>query len=268
MTSRITACLAHHRKSQRKTLVGYITAGDPSLTESLELAVALYESGADILELGVPFSDPIADGPTNQKAAERALAQGTTLRGVLDLAHRVRGLCPELPIVLFTYLNPVFNLGYETFAAACADAGIDGALVVDLPPEEASEYRRAMGAYGLETIFLASPTTDSERLSLIDQVSQGFVYYVGRTGVTGSQAELSKTLAAEMATVRQIVRHPVMIGFGISTAEAAYQAACLGDGVVIGSAIVNLIEKSPDSATRVREVQQFVRRVRDALDKM
>jgi tryptophan synthase alpha chain len=266
MTSRITACLARNKKSQKKSLVGYITAGDPSLSESLQVALALAEAGVDILELGVPFSDPIADGPTNQKAAERALAAGTTLGDVLGLAKTIRECRPELPLLLFTYLNPVFNLGFEAFSKVCADCGVDGALIVDLPPEEAHDYRQAMAAQSLNTVFLASPTTDAHRLKLINQVSQGFVYYVGRTGVTGSQSALSATLAKEMATVRQIVEQPVMIGFGISTPEAARQAAQLGDGVVVGSAIVSLVEKSLETSERLDKVRSFVREIREALD--
>lgn len=266
MKSRIKACLSRHQMTQRKTLVGYLTAGDPSLAESFDLALALAESGVDILELGVPFSDPIADGPTNQKAAERALAAGTTLMDVVGLAKTIRVHRPELPLLLFTYLNPVFNLGFETFAEACAKSGIDGALIVDLPPEEAQDYRRAMASYGLDTVFLASPTTDIPRLKLIDQVSQGFVYYVGRTGVTGSQSTLSVTLAEEMTTVRQIIQQPVMIGFGISTEEGARKAAQLGDGVVVGSAIVNIVEKTSSPTERLEKIRSFVRQIRKALD--
>lgn len=234
--------------------IPYVMAGDATLEDTQRYVTALISAGADIIELGVPFSDPMADGPTNQLAAERALKNGTSLKDILGFVETMRLNGNTIPIVLFTYYNPVFKMGIKEFAEQAERAGVDGILSVDLPPEEAGDYCRILGEKKIETVFLASPTTTDERLRLIDQKSTGFVYYVSRTGVTGAQAELSKSLGSEIERVKRFVKNPLAVGFGISTPEQAATVGKLADGVVVGSALVKLIEKNP-----VREAEKKIR---------
>jgi tryptophan synthase alpha chain len=250
----------------RKSFVAYLTAGDPNLEETPGLVAALVRGGADVIELGIPFSDPLADGPTNQRAAERALAAGASLDRILDSIATIRKTDTKTPLVVFSYLNPIFHMGFARFAERASQVGADAVLVVDLPPEEAESYRHAMQAKGLDTVFLASPTSDVARLQVINQQSTGFVYYVSRTGVTGVQSQLSDTLASEMQRVRSEVSRPVMVGFGISGPEQAVTAAALGDGIIIGSAIVKLIEEGKNPQDRVERVERFTHTIRQALD--
>ena len=227
----------------KKLFVAYIAAGDPGIEQSLELCSVLVENGTDIIELGVPFSDPIGDGATNQAAAERALAAGMNCKGVIDLAAKIRNQGLKVPIVLFTYYNPIYKYGIQKFTQDAAEAGVDGILCVDLPPEEADNWNELMNQAELGTVFLASPTTPPDRLKKIDESSTGFVYYVSRTGVTGAQSDISVTLDQEMANVIKNIMKPVVVGFGLSTPEQVAQVAKLGDGVVVGSAIVKKIEQ-------------------------
>lgn len=241
---------------KKKAFIAYITAGDPTVAATERFLKTIENAGADIVELGVPHSDPVADGPTNAKASTRALLNGTSLRHVLDLAARARDNGSSVPLVLFTYFNPILQFGVEAFAAAAAASGIDGVLVVDLPPEEACEYIAAMRVRKVDTIFLASPTTDPARLSLIGEASTGFLYYVSRTGVTGTQSTVSASLAQELETIGAKVNIPVCVGFGISTPEQVKAVAALADGVVVGSALVKLIEESAS----VEEAEQKLSR--------
>lgn len=251
---------------QQKCFVAYLTAGDPQLEETPDLVHALVRGGADIVELGIPFSDPLADGPTNQKAAERALAHGASLAKILGLVPTIRAKCPDTPLVIFSYLNPIYAMGFETFAQKASAAGADAVLIVDLPPEESEEYRAILQKQGLDTIFLASPTSDEQRLKLVDRQSTGFVYYVSRTGVTGTQAELSESLDAEARHLQAHVKNPVMVGFGISSGVQAVAAGRHAQGIVIGSAIVKLIEMGSSAAERQKAVEEFCREIRSALD--
>lgn len=225
-------------------LVAYVVAGDPSLASTEKYVAALAQAGADVIELGVPFSDPLADGPVNQRASERALRAGTTLRGVLETVRRLRESGLTTPIVLFTYMNPVLQMGLERFTTQAQAVGVSGVLVVDLPPEEADEYLRRMAARQLETVFLAAPTTPPERLALIAAATTGFVYYVSRTGVTGVQTALSDTLLDELKSLRTRIDKPVVVGFGIASPAHARELAGAADGVVIGSALVQCIAAS------------------------
>jgi tryptophan synthase alpha chain len=253
---RIAEMWKRKRANGQKAFIAYLTAGDPSLEATTGLVRAAFAGGADLVELGVPHSDPVADGPTNLRSAQRALSAGTNLKGVFALVARLRREGCEGPLVLFTYFNPVLRLGLERFADSAAAAGVDGILVVDLPPEEAGEWVPLLRARGIDSIFLASPTTDPERLGSIGRLSSGFLYYVSRLGVTGTQESLSATLAAELERVRARVAVPIAIGFGISTPEQVAQAAALADGVVVGSALVECVAggSSPeDAATRLRE---------------
>lgn len=246
-----------------KALVTFITAGDPDLDTTEEMIRLLADAGADIIELGVPFSDPMADGPTIQLSSERALAAGTTLAGVLATVKKVRATL-DVPIILMGYLNPIHAYGYERFAADAAKAGVDGVLLVDMPPEESDEFLRYATPRGLNVIFLLTPTSDKSRIATVAKLGRGFVYYVTVTGVTGMRKETSATLATELAKVRQKIRLPVMAGFGISTSQQAAGVAAMADGVVVGSAIVKLFEQHSGAKLK-SEVKRLVGELKQAI---
>jgi tryptophan synthase alpha chain len=227
-------------------LVAYLTAGDPTLEASEKIILAAAEAGADVIELGVPFSDPVADGPVIQRASERALHGGATLAGVLELARRLRART-ETPLVLFSYFNPILQMGLEKFARAAADAGIDGVLVTDLTPEESVEYRKIVRAQGLDTIFLGAPTSTDARLALIAECSSGFLYLISRTGVTGTRESLPDELPALVRRARRFTKLPLAVGFGISLPEHVSVLGGLADAAVVGSALVAEVEKAAKS---------------------
>lgn len=230
-------------------LVAYITAGDPSLEATEKIVLAAAEAGADVIELGMPFSDPVADGPTIQRASERALRSGTTLAGVIELVRRLRART-DVPFVLFSYFNPILQMGLEKFAEAAAAAGADGVLATDLTPEEAREYRAVMHARGLDTIFLAAPTSTDERLAKIAEFTSGFLYLISRTGVTGAREALPEDLPALARRARQFTNLPLAVGFGISQPAHVSILGGIADAAVVGSALVAEIEKAatPDAA--------------------
>ncbi|HYL47245.1 MAG TPA: tryptophan synthase subunit alpha [Candidatus Limnocylindrales bacterium] len=238
-------------------LVAYVTAGDPSLAASEKIILAAAEAGADVIELGVPFSDPVADGPTIQRASERALKAGTTLSGVIDLVRRLRART-QVPLVLFSYFNPILQMGLEKFAEEASAAGADGVLVTDLTPEEASDYRRILQARGLDTIFLAAPTSTDARLKLIGEASTGFLYVISRTGVTGEKDSLSEDLPAFLRRARQFTRLPIAVGFGISQASHVTLLGGIADAAVVGSALVAEIEKAESAEAAARAVAERV----------
>ena len=247
---RLFECL---RAAGRAALIGYLTAGDPAPARTPALVAALARGGVDLIELGVPFSDPIADGPVIQKASDRALRAGTTVAEVLDIAREIRKTS-EVPLLLFTYLNPVLRYGLDRLAADAVAAGIDGCLLTDLSVEEAGAYLGAMRAAGLDTVFLAAPTSTPERLELVARYATGFVYVVSRTGVTGERATVPESVGSLLGQLRAKTPLPLAVGFGIATREQVAQVAALADGVVVGSAIVRLIEEhgaSPDLETRL-----------------
>ncbi len=264
--SRLQKRLQQRKLEGRKSFVAYLTAGDPRLEETPALVAALIHGGVDVIELGIPFSDPLADGPVNQRAAERALAAGASLSKILEMVKSIRAVDAEIPLLIFSYLNPILQMGFDEFGKRAAAVGIDGVLVVDLPPEEADSFRHEMRMSGLDTIFLASPTSDLERLRQVNIQSSGFVYYVSRMGVTGMQSQLSDTLEAEMRLVRREVQKPIMLGFGITNGAQAVSAAALADGIIIGSAIVKLIEDGRNSQERRDLIFHFAAEVRRALD--
>jgi tryptophan synthase alpha chain len=243
--TRIQQLFERTRLEGRSAFIAYLTAGDPSLAATPELVEKLERSGVDLIELGVPFSDPIADGPVIQRAAARALAAGTTVAGVLAVARKIR-TTSEIPLLLFTYLNPVLRYGLEALARDARDAGIDGCLLTDVSVEEAAPYVAAMRAAQLDTVFLAAPTSTERRLKLVAEYSTGFVYLVSRTGVTGEQATVGEALEPLIQKMRQVTKLPLAAGFGISTPEQARAVARMADGVVVGSAIVRQLEKDPD----------------------
>src|SRR5215470_13350784 len=246
IASRISRRSAQLRASGEMGLVAYVTAGDPSLSATLEFVLALAEAGADVIELGVPFSDPLADGPTIQRASQRALEAGTALRGVLDLVRDIRK-SSEVALVLFSYYNPILQMGLEEFAAAASSAGADGVLATDLTPEEANDYLRIMRSHQLDTIFLAAPTSDDERLQKISAASSGFLYLISRTGVTGAKDALSDDLPSLLRRTRQFTNLPVAVGFGISLPGHVSVLGGLADGAVVGSALVAEIERHVSS---------------------
>jgi tryptophan synthase alpha chain len=265
-TTRITRRFAELRAAGELGIVAFITAGDPSLEATFKYVLALAEAGADVIELGVPFSDPLADGPTIQRASERALKAGTNLRGVLDFVRRIREKS-QVPLVLFSYYNPILQMGLETFAKQAAQAGADGVLVTDLTPEESEDYRRILHAQNLGTIFLAAPTSDDDRLQKISAVSSGFLYLISRTGVTGAKDALPDDLPGLLRRVRKFTQLPVAVGFGISLPGHVSVLGGLADAAVVGSALVSEIEKASSVeagaaalADRIRSLKQAGRK--------
>jgi tryptophan synthase alpha chain len=243
-STRISKRFAELRASGELGIIAYITAGDPSMDATLKYVLALAEAGADVIELGVPFSDPLADGPTIQRASERALKAGASLAGVLDLVRRIRQ-SSQVPLVLFSYYNPILQMGLEKFASAAATAGADGVLATDLTPEESEEYRRILAANHLDTIFLGAPTSTDERLAKIAACSTGFLYLISRTGVTGAKDALPDDLPALLRRARSVTQLPIAVGFGISLPGHVSVLGGLADAAVIGSALVSEIEKAP-----------------------
>jgi tryptophan synthase alpha chain len=244
-------------------LVAFITAGDPSLAATESLVLTLAEAGADVIELGVPFSDPLADGPAIQRSSERALKAGASLAGVLDLVANIRRKS-DVPLVLFSYYNPVLQMGLDRFADRAAAAGADGVLITDLTPEEAGDYRRIVTARGLDTIFLAAPTSPDERLALIAESTSGFLYLISRTGVTGAKDSLPEDLPALVRRVRAVTRLPIAVGFGISLPGQVSILGGLADAAVVGSALVQEIEQAPTLEAAQQAVAARVRSLKQA----
>jgi tryptophan synthase alpha chain len=263
-STRISALFDRLASGGRKALIGYLTAGDPSPARTPALVEALVRGGVDLIELGVPFSDPIADGPVIERASHRALAAGTTLRGVLEIAARIRQTS-ETPLLLFTYINPVFRYGFEKLAADAVAAGVDGLLLTDLSAEEAGPCVAAARARGLDTVFLAAPTSTPERLRLIAERSSGFLYLVSRTGVTGERQSLSDAAAPLVAAARAVTGLPLAVGFGISTPEQVAAAGQTADAVVVGSAIVRLIERYGEDGELEARLEEFARSLKQGL---
>jgi tryptophan synthase alpha chain len=253
--NRIDAAFARLRSEGKKAFVAYVAAGDPSFEASLEVVKALADAGADIIELGLPFSDPLADGIVNQMAADRALKAGMTTPRSLDLIREFRKT-HETPIVLFTYLNPIFTYGFEKFHADAAAAGADGILLLDLPPDEAKENADLAKGEGLKHIRLIAPTTPDERVKLLAQSGDGFIYALSRTGVTGAHGVPSEGIGAQVAKIKALTGIPVCVGFGITRPDQAEMVAKTCDGVIVGSAIVKQIELNPDRAAEA--VREFV----------
>jgi tryptophan synthase alpha chain len=246
-------------------LVIYFTAGDPDLTTTRDMAIAAIDAGADVIELGVPFSDPLADGPVIQRASERAVARGTRLSDVLGICKEIRAARPNAGIIIFSYLNPVVRFGMEAFAKAAKAAGADGVLLTDMIVEEAGEYLRVMRENDLASVFLAAPTSPDERLKAIAENSRGFVYAISRVGITGTQTELASDAEGLVKRLKKFTKLPIALGFGVSNAEHVKAVAKFADAAVVGSAIVALIEKTP-SAEAAHAVGKFVRSLKGAED--
>jgi tryptophan synthase alpha chain len=265
--SRIGALFARLRAEGRTALVPFVTAGDPSPDVTVPLMHRMVAAGADLIELGVPFSDPIADGPVIQRATERALAAGVRLTDVLDMVRAFRTDNSQTPVVLMGYLNPIEIMGADTFAAAAAAAGVDGALVVDVPPEEAAELAGLLRPQGLDLVYLLAPTSDAERIARIGEVASGFVYYVAVKGVTGAGNLDIDAVAAKLTEIRARIELPVGVGFGIKDGASAARVAAVADAVIVGSAIVERIEALVDRPAEIPDaVGGFLAELRAAID--
>ena len=263
--SRIAARFAALAAAKRKALIPYITAGDPDPSLTVGLMQALMESGADVIELGVPFSDPMADGPVVQRASERALAKGVSLAMVLDLVREFRRSDAEAPVVLMGYANPIEAMGTEKFVAAAAEAGVDGVIVVDYPPEECTQFAELLVTRGIDPIFLLAPTSTDRRIQEVARVGRGYLYYVSLKGVTGASTIDLQDVAARIPRIRAVTKLPIGVGFGIRDAASARAVARSADAVVIGSRIIQEIEAGgpKDAAARVKA---FLKPIREALD--
>jgi tryptophan synthase alpha chain len=259
-TTRISALFENYARTHRRAFIAYLTGGDPSPDQTVSLVLALERGGADLIELGVPFSDPIADGPVIQRASERALRAHTTLPLLLDTVREIRRTS-QIPILLFSYLNPLLHYGFGKLAGDAAVVGVDGVLLTDLSVEEASEPVAELRRAGLDTIFLAAPTSSERRLKLVAEHSSGFVYLVSRTGVTGEQTSVADTAKPLIARMRQLTSLPLAVGFGVSSPTHVREVAAVADGIVVGSALVKCIERHAGTPELQHEVEQFTRRL-------
>ncbi len=264
--SRIAATFAALQKRNRKALIPFVTAGDPDPAMTVPLMHALAAAGADVIELGVPFSDPMADGPTIQRSSERALKHGTSLKHVLGFVSEFRTTNGDTPVVLMGYANPVEAMGYERFAAAAADAGVDGVLVVDYPPEECSSLATLLGQHGIDAIFLLAPTSTDARIAQVALYARGYIYYVSLRGVTGAGNLDLAEIARKIPQIRSNIKLPIGVGFGIRDAQTAQAVAKIADAVVIGSRLVQEIEKSPRERV-LDNISVLVKDIRSALDR-
>ncbi|MGB7951182.1 MAG: tryptophan synthase subunit alpha [Candidatus Binatia bacterium] len=265
--SRIETRFGELKKTGESALIPFVTAGDPNLATTLKILQALAENGADCIELGIPFSDPTADGPTIQRSSERALRNSLSMPGIFRLVRKFRRKS-EIPVVLFGYFNPFFRYGLKNVCRHAARAGVDGILCVDLPPEESAELKRWTDAEGLDLIFLLSPTSGRDRLQLVTGQGQGFIYYISVTGVTGARRKLNDDLRLQVARVRQASALPVGVGFGISTPKQAAWIAGFADAAVVGSALVERIEKAKGSAEKARCAGAFVAELKRAMKRV
>jgi tryptophan synthase alpha chain len=259
--TRISRLFENLKREGRKGLIAYLTAGDPTPERTPALIEALVRGGADLIELGVPFSDPIADGPVIQRAGERALRAGTTLKAVLEIARQVRERS-DVPLLLFTYLNPVVRYGLDRLGEDAARCGIDGCLLTDASVEEAHAYVRAMRSHGLDTVFLAAPTSTPRRLKLVAEYSSGFVYLISRMGVTGERDSLSNTVAPLVHSMREVTELPLAVGFGISKPEHVAELGQLVEAVVVGSAFVRIIERGADNSSLELQLESYARELK------
>ncbi len=265
--NRIDRCFEELKASKKKALIPYITGGDPKPGATVELMHALVEAGADILELGVPFSDPMADGPVIQLACERALAHNTSLRDVLAMVKTFRETDSKTAVALMGYLNPIEVLGYHVFATAASEAGVDAVLVVDMPPEESVELSAALKENGLQTIFLMAPTTPDARVTTICDHGEGYLYYVSVKGVTGSAALDINDVTANLARIRSKTKIPLAVGFGIKDGPTAAAVAEVADAVIVGSALVKCVERNPEDISQIKkEMSEILSQMRTAMD--
>jgi tryptophan synthase alpha chain len=256
--NRIDRTFKKLRETGRKAFIPYIMAGDPDLEKTMERVLMLQECGADIVELGVPFSDPVADGPTIQRAAERSIRAGCSLRKMLAFMKELRKRS-QIPVIFMTYYNPIFKYGEEAFLSDAANAGVDGFIIPDLPPEEAGSLIKSCRSKKIDTIFLVAPTSTEERMKKITAASDGFIYYVSMTGITGTKLSLEDEFGKHIGRLREMSGKPVAVGFGISTPDDARKMAAVADGVIVGSAIVKKFHEEPDN------MRDFIKKLREAI---
>jgi tryptophan synthase alpha chain len=254
--NRIEQTFKRLKRSGRAALIPFIVAGDPDLETTEALVIKMAESGADIIELGVPYSDPLADGPTIQAASQRALQKGVNLEGIFGLAKKLKEITP--PLVLLTYFNPIFRYGLKAFAENCQGSGIGGVIIPDLPPEEARPWIEEARKLGVDTIFLAAPTSPPERIRLVSKLSRGFIYYVSITGVTGVRGKLPEELKSAVRRIKEGSKKPVAVGFGISTPDQAKEVSRFADGVIVGSAVVKIVEEEGKNDKLAERVGVFI----------
>ena len=264
MTSRLTTHLQALRERGERALIPFLTAGDPDLETTEALILAMADAGADVIEVGMPFSDPFGEGPTIQRASERALAGGVDLRKCLELIARVRSAV-DVPLLVMGYANPMLSMGEQGFAEAASAAGVDAVIVQDLPPEEGAGFFEQCRKHGIDPVLLAAPTTTRERLALLARETRGFLYYVSLTGVTGARASLAADIETNVRAAQALGEAPVCVGFGISTPEHAAEVGRYADGVVVGSAIVDRIEAADSREQAVESVVRFIREMKAAL---
>jgi tryptophan synthase alpha chain len=264
--SRIAGTFERLKRERRKALIPYFTAGDPHPAADVPIMHALASAGADVIELGVPFSDPMADGPTIQRASERALAQGVTLRGILDAVRVFRTNDDKTPVVLMGYANPIEAIGQDHFVALAAESGVDGVLVVDYPPEESQQFAASLAAHGMDMIFLVAPTTTASRMKELASRARGYIYYVSLTGVTGATNIDRDAVARKIAQLRGYTKVPIGVGFGIRDADTACAIAAVADAVVIGSALVSCMEGAGADEAPTR-AHTFLSAIRNAMDR-
>lgn len=262
--NRLDATFERLKAENKKALIAYLMAGDPSLAHTEQLVLALDLAGADVIELGVPFSDPIADGPVIQRAAQRALQSGTSLRQILELVTALRQRT-NVPIVLMLYYNSIFALGHEAFCQAAKEAGVDGLIVPDMPPDEAGPLKGPAEAAGIELIFLLAPTSTPDRRKFVARQSHGFVYYVSLTGITGAKLTNIADVGENVQKIRKVAGTPIAVGFGVATPDDAANVAKVADGVIVGSAIVRLIESCQEGRDMIGEVAEFVKSLKSAM---
>ena len=263
--SRIQTRFEEIRKANRKALVTFVTGGDPDLESTRRIFAVIEQSGADIVELGVPFSDPLADGPVIQASSQRSLKSGTSLKKVIQLVADIRK-DSQLPIVLMTSFNPVFVYGQQQFVVDTLQAGVDGVIIPDLPPEESGPLEAYASQKGLDMIYLLAPTSTEKRIQIINERSRGFIYYISLTGTTGVRTSLAGGIGKKVAAIKQTAKLPVLVGFGISGPEQAKNAAEISDGVIVGSAIVKLIEQNSNPEERDKKVSEFVAGIKESIN--
>ena len=263
---RIESCFENLQSKGEKGLITFITAGDPSIENTLDYMQSLVDGGADIIELGVPFSDPMADGPTIQRASERSLAAGTDLSSIFMLVRTFRERNASTPVILMGYMNPFERLGFEKFAKDASESGVDGVLVVDLPPEESAQQNKILTANGIRQVFLVAPNSSKDRIKKVGELAAGFIYYVSVKGVTGDKSISISNIQKSLELVRSGTSLPIGLGFGIKTPESAREAAKLSDAVVVGSALVDIIEKETEVNAARKALESFVKELKGAVD--
>ena len=265
-SGRIESCMSQLRENNRSGLFPFVTAGDPDLSFTKSLIKSLASSGADGMEIGVPFSDPLADGPTIQRASMRALEGGTNLKSVIKMISEIREDLKNLPLVIMTYYNPIVAMGIDVFVKECSLAGVDAVIVPDLPPEESMLLLKSMEEYPLELVFMLAPTSTEERISLVNKFGGGFIYYVAQMGVTGARESLDKDLNVSLEKINEEKKMPVLVGFGIKTPEQAAEVSQYAEGIIVGSALIDVIEQNSQREDKLEAAAKYIASLKEAME--